>query len=146
MQETTDSNQPIILIYDNADALKYESCCIVIEIDGAEISNQMELHDCLHSPLKFPGNYGHSLEALYEVLIDLAWLNGKPVHLIITNFDYFLDEETTEKKIQLMMMLVDTAEEWQKLTHQSNLFQISVQQSNSIEELLITCEIAYTKL
>jgi len=120
--------------------------CIAIKLDGASISTIQELHDGLKGPLKFPGDYAHSLDALFDVLIDLAWLNRRPVHLIINNFDYLLEAESAERKIQGILTLIDAGRTWLKLTRQSELFQISVKQSNHIIPMLETCEVPYVTI
>lgn len=117
--------------------------CIAIKLDGASISTIQELHDALKGPLYFPGDYGYSLDALFDVLIDLAWLNGRPVHLIINNFDYLLETESTERKIQGILTLIDAGRTWLQLTQQPELFNISVKQSNHIIPMLETCEVPY---
>lgn len=116
---------------------------IVVEIDGATVSNLEQLHEVLKTPLKFPGYYGNNLDALYDVLADLAWLKEKPVHLIIKNFDYFLDAEQTEKKIQGLLTLIDAAQYWAEAKEDARFFTVSIQHCLAIIDLLEMCEVEY---
>ena len=81
--ETTSAEFSVCIIESNSPRLADN--CIAIKLDGASISTLQELHDSLKGPLQFPGSYAHSLDALFDVLVDLAWLNRRPVHLILNN-------------------------------------------------------------
>jgi RNAse (barnase) inhibitor barstar len=116
---------------------------ISISLDGAKINTIQKLHDELKGPLKFPGNYSSSTDALCDVLCDLAWLKEQPVYLVITNFDFFLDGETQEKKIQALLALVDAGATWLEMKGSEKFFAISIQKTMMIQDLLEMCEVNY---
>ncbi len=122
---------------------RWNEHAIEVVIKGAVVNTLDDLHEQLKEPLKLPGYYGSNLDALYDVLSDLAWLNERPVHIIIYDFDYFLEGETTEKKIQTLLTFTDAGRSWLEMKESDSYFRLSIQKGNSIEQLLDTCEVGY---
>jgi len=119
---------------------------VSVNINGATINTLKDLHDCLKKPLQLPGYYGDNLDALYDVLCDLAWLKERPVQIIIHDFDDFLDGETTEKKIQALFALVDAGQSWLDMKEDGTYFNIYIQKANTLDEILEICEIPFENL
>lgn len=119
---------------------------ISVNINGANINTLKDLYECLKDPLILPGYFGGNLDALYDVLSDLAWLRERPVQIIIYDFDDFLDGETTEKKIQALFALVDAGQSWLDLKEDDTYFNIYIQKANTLDEILEICEIPFENL
>lgn len=116
---------------------------VIIELEGAQINSVSKMYEVLKSPLKFPMEYEDNLDGLFDLLIDLAWLKERPVHIIIRDFDFFLDAETQEKKIQALLTLTDAGQSWVDMKESQAYFNISIQQTVNLQDLLEMCEVGY---
>ncbi len=60
--------------------------------------------------LQFPDYFGNNLDALNDMLLDLAWLKRiKQVHLVIEEYSLFLNNETATKRQTVLQLLDDCA-------------------------------------
>jgi|GEM_PF-706784 len=116
---------------------------VSVNINGATVNTLQDFHNALKEPLKLPGYYGDNLDALYDVLSDLAWLKERPVQIIIHDFDDWLDNETTEKKIQALFVLVDAGQSWLDMKEDGSYFNVYIQKANTLDEILEVCEIPF---
>ncbi len=117
-----------------------------IHINGAVVNNIATFHDLLKEPLALPGYYGDNLDAMFDVLSDLACLKEKPVQFVITDFDDWLDEETPEFKIQTLFVLLDAAQSWADMKGSDAYFQVYIQKANTLDEILEVCEIEFEEI
>lgn len=85
---------------------------IIVEIDGNEIKDIPAFYELLVYNLSFPGYFGENLDALYDMLLDLQWIKHEAIELVITNFNNFLSDETTEDKADLMLLLEQVCQGW----------------------------------
>lgn len=60
----------------------------------------------------FPEYYGKNLDALYDCLTDLSWLQYDKVFFIINNKEDFLKNEPLETRTNFLELLNDVKEEW----------------------------------
>jgi RNAse (barnase) inhibitor barstar len=96
-------------------ALSAKPTTIVALIDGENSRNFDQLYQNFATALHFPEHFGKNLDALYDMLCDLNWLEEKGfenVHLVIRNYDAMLSDIDKDEKLGLLSVLRDTAEEW----------------------------------
>ncbi len=62
------------------------------------------------STLQFPAYFGNNLDALNDMLLDLGWLKRiKQVHLVIAEYEFFLNKEDAETRQTVLQLLDDCA-------------------------------------
>lgn len=104
----------------NVETIKTSDTIFVI-IDGSHLYTTEDLYRTLAETLSFPDYFGQNLDALYDMLTDLAWLPYENIYVIIKNADMFfstlpelydeleeifknaLEEQTENKKIKLFL-------------------------------------------
>lgn len=74
-------------------------------LDGKRCKTLPDLYVQLNAALKFPDYFGGNLDALYDCLCDLSWLEQKHVSLIFTRAELLLSQATTDEKAALMETL-----------------------------------------
>lgn len=84
----------------------------IIQFDGEEVKDISSFYTALVNELEFPEYFGENLDALYDMLTDLQWLNFKCFVIVITNFNAFLSEEDFETKAEVMAVLDDAIQAW----------------------------------
>lgn len=62
---------------------------LFVIINGEHLYSAEDLYDILSVSLSFPEYFGRNLDALYDMLTDLAWLPYDNVFVIIKNADMF---------------------------------------------------------
>ncbi len=85
---------------------------IIVEIDGNEIKDIPTFYNLLVEKLSFPGYFGENLDALYDMLLDLQWIKHEAIELVITSFNSFLSDESTEDKADLLLLLEQVCQGW----------------------------------
>ena len=70
------------------------------------------LFDEFAAALQFPYYFGENWDALYECLTDLEWLPGDANILFITDSQWLLDRESSEKFALLLDVLENAAQRW----------------------------------
>jgi RNAse (barnase) inhibitor barstar len=84
-------------------------------IDGATCTTLEKFYTTCAEMLHFPDHFGKNLDALYDMLCDLNWLEEariEKVHIVIRNYDELLSGEDHDEKLGVLSVLRDTAEEW----------------------------------
>lgn len=80
--------------------IKGKNC---IEIDG--------FYDEISRAFRFPDYFGRNLDALYDCLTELQGTEENYL-LTITDFEYFLAEESEETRNKVIDILQDVSREW----------------------------------
>ncbi len=119
---------------------------LTIDVDGINIKTLAQCYALFAKKLQFPAYFDNNLDAFYDTLIDLAWLREQPVNIIITNFDDWLEQEEDDLKIRFLFTLTDAGETWLNTKQSEAFFNLYVQQSNTLNEILETCELNYISI
>jgi RNAse (barnase) inhibitor barstar len=70
----------------------------------------IDFYKNIATALQFPDYFGNNLDALNDMLLDLAWLKRiKHVHLVIEDYSLFLNKEDAEKRQTVLQLLDDCA-------------------------------------
>lgn len=120
---------------------KNKSGLLVAEIDGNQCATLKLFYKNIAQSLHFPNYFGENLDALYDMMCDFSWLDAEEVHLVLKNYDNFLEKEPHNIKLDLLIILYDTVSEWKAMKGDSSLqFEVYVEQSetfkNDVEEAL----------
>lgn len=70
-------------------------------IDGILCKNLEQCYDTLKEQLSLPDYFGRNLDALEEVLSDLAWIEEDKIKIIILNSAQILNNDLKKKKVFL---------------------------------------------
>jgi RNAse (barnase) inhibitor barstar len=81
-----------------------------IYLNGKEILSLNDFYKTLSTKLQFDANFGNNLDALYDNLSDLSWIDMLQVNIIIENTNYFLKNESVDTKSNVILTLYDAAE------------------------------------
>ena len=81
-----------------------------IYLNGKEILSLNDFYKILSTKLQFDSNFGNNLDALYDSLSDLSWIDMLQVNIIIENTNYFLKNESVDTKSNVILTLYDAAE------------------------------------
>ena len=65
----------------------------VAAIDGKSAATKENGLSVIAKALSFPEHFGNNLDALYDSLTDLSWIEKNKVVLVINNQDHFLSNE-----------------------------------------------------
>ncbi|HEX7905246.1 MAG TPA: barstar family protein [Chitinophagaceae bacterium] len=61
---------------------------------------------------RFPNYYGENINALWDCLGDLSWLNAANYSLVIKNSAMFLTEESKKTKEEIIELLSKISDDW----------------------------------
>lgn len=75
-------------------------------IDGRHIQSMDDLYDQLRDALSLPDYFGRNLDALYDILSDLSWIEQQFTFLIITHI-HDLFGNNTDTRDALLQLLLD---------------------------------------
>jgi len=81
-------------------------------LDGAKCKSLKSFLKEIGKVFNFPSYYGQNLNALYECLNDLEWLDKRNYFLLIKNSEIFLKDESTEVRDHILSSLKRVTEEW----------------------------------
>ncbi|MBN9386378.1 MAG: barstar family protein [Chitinophagaceae bacterium] len=81
-------------------------------LDGSKCKSLKYFLKEIGKVFNFPSYYGENLNALYECLNDLEWLDKQNYFLLIKNSEIFLKDESTETRNHILSSLKRVAEEW----------------------------------
>lgn len=84
-------------------------------LDGENSKDLLSFLAEIGSVFHFPDYYGGNMNALYDCLSDLSWIDAKNYHLIISNSKHFLSEETVTTKKEIFDFLEKVAHEWENV-------------------------------
>lgn len=91
--------------------LKQEGFFIAI-IDGNDCKNLNSFLKDVGIAFHFPDYYGQNLNAFYECINDLDWINESKYALVIKNFELFLSNERSDVKSDIIKSLNHISYEW----------------------------------
>ncbi len=83
-------------------------------LDGATLNTFDKFHKTIAQLLHFPDYYGNNLDALDEVLNDMAFSPLKNVQIVLRNYDKLLSDEAHDKKISLLQVLNGAISFWKQ--------------------------------
>ena len=63
----------------------------------------------------FPDYYGENMNAFYECINDLSWVNKSNYVLVIKNYSEFLADEPDGTSKEYLLILNDIAKEWENV-------------------------------
>lgn len=87
----------------------------IAEIDGLKCPNLESFLKQIGIAYKFPEYYGNNMNALWDCLCDLSWLNQENYALIIKNADSFLIDERKEIKSDILSFFLRVADDWRNV-------------------------------
>jgi len=84
-------------------------------IDGANCKNLKASIANIAAAFKFPDYYGKNLDAFWDCINDLGWLEESNYLLLIENAREFMTEDSSDNKHYLTNMLDEVSKEWAKV-------------------------------
>ena len=97
----------------------YENYFVGI-IDGSKTKDKDSFLTEIANAFNFPGYYGHNLDALWECIRDLEWIEKENYILIIKHGDDFLSNEPMKTRTDIIKLLQDVCLDWSDPTIQGN--------------------------
>lgn len=99
-----------------------------VQLSGSKIHWLDAFYETIADQLQFPDYFTNNLDSFDEVINDLSWLDEATIHIYITEYSYFLKEENSIKRLQVVELLGRAAE--------SGLFNLYVEKaSESLNDL-----------
>ncbi len=85
-----------------------------ILVDGAQTGYIKNFYALIAQKLHFPSYFGGNLDALFDMLCDLSWLDDgiHKITIVLRHYDQFLEHETRNAKLDLLTVLDNAVEEW----------------------------------
>jgi hypothetical protein len=108
---------------------KPEAGLLICTIDGENSKTLASFYQNIATDLFFPEHFGANLDAFYDMLCDLTWLEDKGIeklHLVVRNYDALLVEEDNEQKLGILSVIRDSAEEWYWLEKEESFLDFGV--------------------
>ncbi len=87
----------------------------VAVLDGEKSKDLSSFLTEIGKAFNFPDYYGRNMNALYDCLSDLSWIDKKNFQLIITNSADFLSRESSTTKNDICNFLTKVAYEWENV-------------------------------
>lgn len=81
-------------------------------VNGINCTTRNKALEEIGRAFNFPNYYGKNLDALYDCLTDLSWLEYNKVYFVINNKEEFLKSESPETKAVFLDLLKDVKEDW----------------------------------
>lgn len=81
-------------------------------IDGSLCKNIDSFLTEIGMAFNFPEYYGRNMNELYECINDLEWINEKNYLIVISNAEYFLENESLEYHQAIWRFLDGVRTEW----------------------------------
>jgi hypothetical protein len=101
-------------IVNNIENITAEEGILQVVMDGNQVKNLDAFYKSCNEGFQFPDYFGENLEAFYELINDLDWLEKKGFYILIKNYDAWMSEDI-EDKMMCIEMLYQTAIEWQEV-------------------------------
>lgn len=123
-------------------------------LNGSKCEDLNSFYKELHTLFRFPSGFGKNLDALYDTLCDLEWINEANICLHIINYTDLLSSEDIELKLEFLNLLNDVAINWSELNDEEmddasvfplKKFMISIELAKSLEKDLYECDIVFEK-
>jgi RNAse (barnase) inhibitor barstar len=81
-------------------------------IDGNECNDLKSFLKNIGIAFHFPDYYGQNLNAFYECINDLDWIDENKYALVIENSKSFLSNEPANVRSEIIKSLYDVSQEW----------------------------------
>lgn len=88
--------------------------CIIVVIDGREITVWEDYINKISELLDFPLQYEYSKDSYIDWMTDLEWLKKESFIIIINNYDEFMINNLEDKKEVMQMFKDDILPFWEK--------------------------------
>jgi RNAse (barnase) inhibitor barstar len=86
-----------------------------VYLDGAKCQTLTQFLIEIAVVFKFPDYYGQNMNAFYDCINDLAWLDYDRIKLIVENTSLLMAKETTMSVDELKQILEEIRLEWQNV-------------------------------
>lgn len=80
---------------------------LVVKLNGGQFKTLSKLYIQLNKEFQFGGSFGNNLDALFDSMTDLSWLDEKKFVLSISNTEDFLIEEDEDTVLDFLNTLND---------------------------------------
>jgi hypothetical protein len=101
-------------IVNNLENITAEEGILQVVMDGNLVKNLDDFYKACNEGFQFPDYFGENLDAFYELINDLDWLEKKGFYITIKNYDAWMSDDV-EDKMMCIEMLYQTAIEWQEV-------------------------------
>jgi RNAse (barnase) inhibitor barstar len=115
------------------------SSSLHVELDSNLYPSLNKLYIKLNKELLFGGDFGNNLDALFDSMTDLSWLNEKKFRLIFKNSEHLLKDEDENTIIDFMNTLNDigiSINDEPMFSEQSRTMKFYFDTNSRIEQLL----------
>ncbi|GGO29670.1 barstar family protein [Deinococcus humi] len=82
------------------------------DLDARVMTTEKEFHSEIAGKMSFPSSYGGGMNALFDVLTDLAWFDFDSLEVNIQNSIFLLVDEPPELRRTLQEVLNDVSQYW----------------------------------
>lgn len=128
----------VALIQDVQKMEKLFPGAFVAAIDGKASQTEELLYEQLESAFQLPDYFGKNLDALFDCLNDLSWLDATEIVFYIKNYPLLLDDDGTTTRYEFMQLIHETAINWNTSANfDEKTFLVRVEQSAFAETELI---------
>jgi RNAse (barnase) inhibitor barstar len=116
---------------------------VIVEIDGKKSATTRDFFRQIAKPLYFPEYFGENLDALFDLLCDLSWMDDfKTIHFVLKSYDEFLSKEDKNTRWDILHILNDAATEWKNLKGRKKVkVEIHVEPSERVVKDLADAEL-----
>jgi RNAse (barnase) inhibitor barstar len=141
----------ILLSIESLNKLNTDNCYIAWW-DGLEATEWNGFYDMVSESLFLPEYFGRNLDALFDCLSDLTWLEAQNVLIVLEHFEYMLSNEIPEKPevlsdlILLLSEVIDHHRQKQEFMSQNSKqksIQICILSSSKAETILKNNQIPF---
>lgn len=119
----------------------------VVRLQGVQLPNTSSVYGHLRECLEFPDYFGNNLDALYDCLTDLEWINQKNIVFFIDQFDDIASLEAENNfRTEFILCLYDASLTWTEIhnsEHQSKNISVYITWTKNAEQLLNKLDIPY---
>ncbi|MFC4455267.1 barstar family protein [Deinococcus sonorensis] len=85
---------------------------VVIRMSGKQMATLNETYRAFAQAFKFPDYFGFNMNALYDLLTDLAWITFESMTLVITDAEHVLCRGAAGDNEALLGVLESTGQHW----------------------------------
>lgn len=84
-------------------------------MDGERSKNIKAFLNEIGELFKFPGYYGKNMNAFYDCINDLSWIDQQNYALVIRNYNQFLVNEPKGTSLEYLSILDKISKEWESV-------------------------------
>ena len=121
---------------------KSDKSNIVAIIDGKTAETLNDFYTQVAKQLQFPSYFAKNLDALYDCLCDFSWLEVNNIHIVLRNYDLFLEKEPRNKRWDVLVVLNDAVNDWKAMKGKDKVkLELHVETSQRIKQDLEDAEV-----